>query len=188
MRLERELKKAKRGGICGCADLPDKSTQTFYGMKNSRHLFKFLPRTSHLGNNSMSLSLGQLCFLDQGARSGREMLGAVACVEVVCKTLRGGYQGLVGYQHCADPSLFSKGRETPRGPLSSSKKVLVCSTISLKQKLMSVSVSSSRIFFRAFKLSQTTSVRAKWYRPLVIDSNIICLCFFTCYGARSLNL
>lgn len=49
-------------------------------------------------------------------------------------------------------------------------------------------MSSSRIFFRAFKLSQTTSVRAKWYRPLMIDSNIICLCFLTCYGTRSLNL
>lgn len=134
---ERKLKKAKRGGICGCADLTGKSTQTFYGMKNSRHLFKFLPRTSHLGNNSTSLCFGQLCFLDQGARSGREMLGAVACVEVVCRSSqewlpRAAGAPTVSSMHCANPSLFSRGRETPRGSLTSSKKVLVCSTISLK--------------------------------------------------------
>lgn len=134
---ERELKKAKRGGICGCADLTGKSTQTFYGVKNSRHLFKFLPRTSHQGNNSTSLGLGQLCFLNQGARSGREKLGAVACVDVVCRSSqewlpRAGGAPTVSSMHCADPSQVSQGRETPRGSLTSSKKVLVCSTISLK--------------------------------------------------------
>lgn len=164
-------------------------TQTFCGIKNLRHLF----RASHLGNNSTSLCLGQVCFLGQGACSGRDVGRQQPVWKLFADALGSGHKVLQWDTHSllhavpgpssTSPLLPGKGG-SQRGSLTSSKNVLVCSTISLKQKLMSLSVSSSRIFFRAFKLSQTTSVRAKWYRPLMIDSNMICLCFFTCQGTK----
>lgn len=113
MRIREGTEESKERGICGCADLTGKSTQTFYGVKNSRHLFKFLPRTSHPGNNSTSLGLRQLCFLNQGARSGREKLGAVACgLQKLSEVATKGWWGTHSLLHalCGPfPSLPGKG-------------------------------------------------------------------------------